>query len=213
MSLNQLILENPAFQAWSDGTPANWSVSPEVLRFIHRHVRSGMSTLETGAGQTTAAFALAGARHIAITLDPGEAERIRAWCTNHGVDADLTFIHESSDVALARGTGIPDRLDFVLIDGAHRFPFPCIDWHYTQGRVPVGGIVAVDDFTMPSVRVLHDFLLGEDEWGLVEVLGRTSFFRRLSETIVVNDCQGQRINQRSWQPERPGTQTEREPAS
>jgi hypothetical protein len=196
MSLNLLILENPSFQCWSDGTPANWSVAPDVLRFIHRHVSRGMRTLETGAGQTTVAFALAGARHTAITLDPGEAERIRAWCVDHGVEADLTFIHESSDIALARGDGIPQGVDFVFIDGAHRFPFPCLDWHYTERRLKVGGIVAVDDYQMPSVRILHDFLEGEDEWELIEVLGRTSFFRRLRETVVINDCWGQRLNQR-----------------
>ncbi|MFC4172719.1 class I SAM-dependent methyltransferase [Microvirga sp. GCM10011540] len=197
--LERLILENPSFQAWSDGTPANWSVHPDVLRFIVRHVTPGMRTLETGSGQSTVAFALAGARHTAITLDPGEAQRIRAWLAEHGAPADLTFIHESSDVALTRDAGIPSELDFVFIDGAHRFPFPCLDWHYTEQRLRVGGLMAVDDYAMPSVRILHDFLLGEDEWDLLEVIGRTSFFRRVRETVVINDCQGQRINQRPWQ--------------
>ena len=160
-----------------------------------------MRTLETGAGQTTIAFAIAGAHHTAITLDPGEAHRIRAWCARHGVSCDdLAFIHESSDQALARGDGIPDRLDFVFIDGAHRFPFPCLDWHFTEGRLAVGGIVGVDDFAMPSVRILFEFLNGEHEWTLVETIARTAFFRRDRETVVVNDCQGQQINKVPYEP-------------
>ncbi len=179
-----LIRENPDLQVWGDGTPANWAVAPEVLRFIGAHVRPGMQTLETGAGQPTIAFAIAGARHTAITLDRGEAERVRSWCARNGVPLDnLAFIHENSDQALSRGDGIPEALDFVFIDGAHRFPFPCL------------GLSGVDDFAMPSVRILFDFLRAEDEWTLVETIARTAFFRRDRETVVVNDCQGQRINQ------------------
>src|SRR5215831_3071645 len=74
--LERLIVERPSFHAWPDGTPANWSVEPRVLRFIAAHVKPGMSTLETGAGQTTVAFALAGAHHICITPDQAQVDRI-----------------------------------------------------------------------------------------------------------------------------------------
>ncbi|MBM0202948.1 class I SAM-dependent methyltransferase [Micromonospora sp. STR1s_5] len=200
-TIQALIDESPPLQAWADGTPANWAVAPEVLRFIVDHVKPGMSTLETGAGQTTIAFAIARSSHTAITLDIGEAERIRAWCAGHQVSTDeLAFLYESSDQALPRGLGVPAVLDFVFIDGAHRFPFPCMDWHYTESRLRVGGVLGVDDYAMPSVRVLYDFLMGEDEWELTAVLGRTALFRRVRETVVYNDCQGQRINQLPWTP-------------
>ena len=51
-----------------------------------------------------------------------------------------------------------------------------------------------EPWDMPSVRVLHEFLAGEDEWELVGIVGRTSFIRRSRETLVVNDCHGQNIN-------------------
>ena len=108
----------------------------------------------------------------------------------------MTFIHESSAVALPSGRSIPDRLDFVFIDGAHRFPFPILDWHYTEHRVPVGGIVAVDDYPVPSVRILHNFLVGEDDWELLFSTQNTSFFRRVRETVNVLDFFGQKINKR-----------------
>jgi hypothetical protein len=192
--IETLISEQPQFHAWPDGKPANWSVAPEVLRFIRASLKPSMRTLETGAGQTTVAFAIAGTNHVCITPDQAQAERIRSYCSEHGIKETVTFIHDSSDIALASGQGIPDVIDFVLIDGAHRFPFPILDWHFTERRVPVGGIMAVDDYPMPSVRILHDFLLVEDEWELIQSFQVTSFFRRKRETVNEWDWADQKIN-------------------
>jgi len=189
-----LISARPHFHAWPDGRPADWSVAPEVLRFIRGNLKPSMRTLETGAGQTTVAFAIAGTHHVCITPDRAQAERIRSYFREHEIQDRVTFIYDSSDAALPLGKGIPEILDFVLIDGAHRFPFPILDWHFTERRVPVGGIVAVDDYLMPSVRILHDFLLGEKEWELIEKFKVTSIFRRKRETVNVRDWADQKIN-------------------
>jgi hypothetical protein len=192
--IEQLITKRPHFHAWPDGKPANWAVAPDVLRFIHQNLAPGMQTLETGAGQTTVAFAIAGTQHTCITPDRDQAERIRGYCAEEGINCTVAFIHESSDIALPAGNGIPETLDFILIDGAHRFPFPILDWHYTEQRLRVGGIVAVDDYPMPSVRILHEFLMGEDEWDLIQRFQRTSFFRRNRKTVNVWDWADQNIN-------------------
>jgi predicted O-methyltransferase YrrM len=196
-SIEELIAQRPHFHAWPDGKPANWAVAPEVLRFMRQKITPGMRTLETGAGQSTVVFAMAGAQHTCITPDLDQAERIRAYCAAHGIRDTVTFIHESSDVALSAGRGIPEALDLVLIDGAHRFPFPILDWHYTERRLGVGGIVAVDDYPMPSVKILFDFLVGEDEWELIQRFQRTAFFRRRRETVNVWDWADQKINEKA----------------
>src|SRR5215469_18877509 len=77
--IERLLADRPAFHAWPDGTPANWSVAPDVLRSLAALVKPGMNTLETGAGQTTVAFALGGANHICITPDAAQAEKIRNY--------------------------------------------------------------------------------------------------------------------------------------
>ncbi len=177
--LERLIRDNPSFHTWPDDSPANCSVAPDALMFIHDQLLPGMNTLETGAGQTTVAFAIAGTHHICITPQREQADRIRDYCDELSVQGDLTFVFESSDAALPRISLLPDSLDFIFIDGAHRFPFPCLDWHYTQGRLRVGGIVGVDDCRLPSVRVLHDFLCGDQKWQLVQVIDLTSFFRKV----------------------------------
>lgn len=192
--LDRLISDNPVLHNWPDGSPANWSVPAPVLRFIHGCLSPGMRTIETGAGQTTVVFAIAGTRHTCVSPQPEHTSKVRAYCAGLGITGDVTFIHESSDTALAREGVVPDTLDFVFIDGAHRFPFPCLDWHYTARRLKIGGIMGVDDCAMPSVKILHDFLCGEDEWELATLLGRTSFFRKIGEADITLDCQGQKIN-------------------
>jgi hypothetical protein len=54
--------------------------------------------------------------------------------------------------------------------------------------------VAVDDYRMPSVRILFDFLSGEDEWELVKTFGATAFFRRLRIATNARDWADQNIN-------------------
>lgn len=193
-AIETLLSDRPSFHAWPDGRPANWSVAPAVLRFLVEQLEPGMSTLETGAGQTTVAFVIAGTHHVAVTPDAAQAERIEKYLDGLGIERDLKFVLESSDTALPAGRGIPDRLDFVFIDGAHRFPFPILDWYYTQARVPVGGMLAIDDFIMPSVRILYDFLLSEDDWELVQAFQVTAFFRRVGARENLWDWADQKIN-------------------
>src|SRR3569833_785805 len=95
--LERLIAERPSFHAWPDGTPANWSVEPKVLRFIAALVSPGLASLVSGAGQITIAFALAGARHVCITPDQAQVERIRGYLDGLGVRHEVTFVVESSD--------------------------------------------------------------------------------------------------------------------
>ena len=98
--IETLISERPHFHAWPDGRPANWSVAPDVLRFIRASLKPSMRTLETGAGQTTVAFAIAGTHHVCITPDRAQAERIRGYCSEHGIEDTVRFIRDGWDIAL-----------------------------------------------------------------------------------------------------------------
>lgn len=194
-AIEQLFRDRPSFHAWPDGTPANGSVAGAMPQYLADLVEPGMNTLETGARQTTVAFVVRGANHISITPDAGQAEKIKTYIDPLNIETgSIAFIHRSSDEALPAGEGIPDRLDVVPIDGAHRFPFPILDWYYTQARVPVGGVMIVDDYKMPSVRILYDFLDGEQEWELIQAFEVTAFFRRVKETVSKWDWADQRIN-------------------
>lgn len=193
MSLERLIKDNPQFHQY-EGTSTSWAVHPDTLRFLYNMLTPGMSTLETGCGHTTVIFSMVNTKHICITPDQGEAERVQQYCAKLGLAENITFIIESSDTILPQGELIPSELDFIFIDGAHRFPIPVIDWYYTAFRLKLGGIVSVDDFKIPSVKIVYDFLSVEEEWELIKIVYNTAFFRKLQEPKNVNDWGGQKIN-------------------
>ncbi len=193
MLLERLLKDNPQFHYYK-GAFTSWAIHPDTLRFLYSMLTPGMSTLETGCGQTTVVFSIAGTKHICIMPDQEEAERVQKYCAELSLPKNITFIIKSSDIVLPQGEQIPSELDHVFIDGAHGFPAPIIDWHYTARRLKLGGIVSVDDFKMPSVKVLYDFLCVEEEWELITVMHNTAFFRKLGEPKDINDWSGQKIN-------------------
>src|SRR5690349_631030 len=91
----------------------------------------------TGAGGGTLVFAGRGASHTAISPVADEHDRLRRYGAAHGIAMDrVRFIAESSHTALL-GTWSPEPLDMVLVDGAHSFPFPTLDWMYTAPHLKV----------------------------------------------------------------------------
>jgi hypothetical protein len=193
--IERLISDNPAFHEYK-GVPTSWSVHPETLRFLYALLKPGMTTLETGCGQTTVVFSIAGTQHTCITPSEAEMSRIRDYCRRLNLAENIRFIQESSDAALPCGKDIPEKLDMVFIDGAHRFPIPIIDWYYTASRLKNGSIVAVDDYKMPSVQILFDFLSMEAEWKQVKISENTAFFEKLEDPFIdfEDDWQHQKIN-------------------
>jgi len=200
-TIERLVEDRPQFHVKPDGRPVSWAVNADVVRFIYENVKPGMITLETGSGHSTVAFALAGARHIAVTPSEAEGQKVLEYCGAIGIEPHVRFLHEQSDRILPNSAEIPPELDFVLIDGAHYFPIPCIDFHYTAGRLKVGGIMGVDDIFMPSVRVLYDFLCAEDHWELVSQIRDTAFFRLLRHKVSpsTDPWTGQGINKAFWE--------------
>jgi predicted O-methyltransferase YrrM len=152
----------------------------DALRWIGTLPRP-LRTLETGCGMSTLVFAARGDRHLCITPAQSEADAVRAYCDQHGIDAGgVTFQLEQSETALPsldRG-----RLDLVLIDGSHAFPTVFVDWLYTVPHLEVGGTLVIDDVHLWTGKILRDFLAAEPEWEIVdEWLGRTTALRKLGD--------------------------------
>ena len=154
----------------------------KALEWIEANVQPGMRTLETGAGASTVVFAARGALHTAISPAAEEHRRIREYCDQNGISTDqVRFIDDSSHTALANLA--PDPLDVVLIDGAHGFPFPMLDWYLVQSRIQVGGALIVDDAYIPAVNALVSNLRDMRAWDLEAAPGgRTVVFcKKLAE--------------------------------
>jgi len=187
---DQLRRDPPGLHA---GGSEYWGLAWEALEWLEREVRPGMATLETGSGASTLVFAAAGADHEAVTPEPDEETRFRAEAERRGVDgARVSFRIGLSHEVLP---GLEPRpLDLVLVDGAHGFPYPILDWWYVARRVKVGGRVLLDDAYMPPVRALLDALRADPSWAVEDAASfRTAVVRKVADGLPAFDWEGERI--------------------
>ena len=163
------------------GADEYWGLAWAALGWLEANVREGWSTLETGSGASTIVFAAAGAQHEAVTPDAGEEARIRTRCSELGIDSSgVTFRIGPSHEVLARWE--PRPLDLVLIDGAHGFPYPILDWWQVAQHVRVGGIVLLDDAYLPAVAAIVDFARTSPAWRVEDAVSfRTARLTKLSD--------------------------------
>lgn len=152
-----------------------------------------MATLETGSGSSTLVFAAGGPEHEAVTPAADEEERFRSECERREIDGSrVTFRIGFSHEVLPQLDARP--LDLVLVDGAHGFPYPILDWWFLAGRLRVGGRMLLDDAYMPPVRALLDALRAQPQWQLEEPASfRTAVVRKVAEGAPSFDWEGERI--------------------
>src|SRR5215467_7688694 len=130
MNLDELLRAKPLLHEDALGQLHSWQLGPGALEFIDAHVRRGSKTLEVGAGVSTVLFAMKGTLHTCVVPDIKEVRRIEAFCREHQISMDnVTFEVDFSERCLPRLE--PSELDLILIDGAHGFPTPFLDWYYT----------------------------------------------------------------------------------
>lgn len=191
--------ERPQFH-YVDGEPVEWSIGPQTLERMLEYLPRARATLETGCGFSTVLFAAAGIDHTVVTPAREEVERVRDFCAKHGISTSgLNNVIGDSTRALA--TLEMPELDLVLIDGAHAFPVPCIDWYFTQSALRPGGHLVIDDFRMPSVAFLVRFLRAErPTWREVAVTGNSVIFSKLADDDFSRDWEGQFINRHAMRP-------------
>lgn len=193
-TIERLLADRPAFHAGGD---ARWDSLPGTLEEIRRSVRPGDTTLETGAGASTVVFAATGALHTAISPDAGEHERIRTYCREAGVDEGrVSFVVGCSEDVLPSLLGHERTLDFALIDGAHAFPFPAVDWCYISRALRIGGRLLIDDITIPTVTPVFRHMLVEPNWQLDSVLDERAAVLTLTAEPASGDWPAQRSNAR-----------------
>ena len=158
-----------------------WGLAWEALEWLEENVRPGMATLETGAGASTMVFAAGGAEHHAVTPAADEERRIRDACAARGIDdTRVTFHIGRSQDLLPTLDGPP--LDLVLLDGAHGFPYPILDWWYLAPRIKVGGRMLLDDAYLPAVATIVDYARAADAWALERPVSfRTARLRKLRD--------------------------------
>ncbi len=153
--------------------------SAVALQALVRHAsaRPLQHSLETGSGASAPLLSHLSADHYVFAMDGGTGS-IR------GVESSpllrrsaVTFVEGPTQVTLPRHT-FSDRLQLVLIDGPHGYPFPDLEYYYLYPHLDPGGLLIVDDIHIPTIGNLFDFLTADEMFHLEEVVETTAFFRR-----------------------------------
>jgi len=169
-------------------SPDYWGLAWDALAWLEQNVHEGMSTLETGAGASTMIFAARRAEHEVVTPDPEEERRIRRACDERGIDASRVTFHIGPSQNV-----LPDlatrSLDLALVDGAHGFPYPILDWWHLAPCLKLGGRMLLDDAYLPSVAAIVDYVKASDSWALEPPISfRTACIRKLREDEPPGDA-------------------------
>jgi len=170
-----------------------WGIAWEALEFLERTVQPEMATLETGAGASTIVFAARGADHEAVTPSQEEADRILAECGRRGISTDRVHFRIGSSADVLRDWEARP-LDLVLVDGAHAFPYPTLDWWYLAPHLKVGGLMLLDDAYMPPVAAVVDHVRDSKAWRLEDPISfRTAVARKLADEVPDGEWKGERV--------------------
>lgn len=177
VELAELLAARPRLHR-AGNSRVSFALHDEVLRFIDSAVDEGSRTIETGAGVSTALFALKGTEHTCVVPLRTEVEDIRSWCVAAGISTERVRFEIGSSDRVLPALKSPS-FDLVLIDGAHAFPIPFIDWYYAGRRLRLGGKLVVDDTNLWTGSVLRQFLRDQPGWDLLwELEGRSAIFER-----------------------------------
>jgi Methyltransferase domain len=162
-----------------------------ALEWLERTVQPGWATLETGAGLSTLVLASRGAIHEAVTPSQDESERISVEAERLGISLEhVRFRIASSHEELPRWE--PRSLDLALLDGAHGFPYPILDWWYVAPHLKRGGYLLLDDAYMDAVSHVVDFLRSRPAWHVEGAVGyRTLVVRKLEDELPPFDSLGE----------------------
>src|SRR5688500_17998593 len=166
------------------GGLTTWGISVRLARFLDARLTPQSTTLETGTGLSTILFLRRGvARHISITPYEPEFKAVRTYCAAVGIDTGpLEAVCASSQRYLPSAPLPP--LDLVLIDGAHDFPAPFLDWFYTAEALKVGGLMVVDDLPLLTGTILADFMRADERWDEVLRDDRFAVYRKRVHPIA-----------------------------
>lgn len=153
--------------------------SPRVLAAIVRHASQQPihHSAETGSGASTLLFSHLSQNHTVFALDnnSGSVANVRRsrWLRPDVV----TFVEGPTQQTLPRYR-FTEKLQLVLIDGPHAYPFPDIEYYFLYPHLDTGALLILDDIHIRSVNNLFQFLSRDAMFKLIEVVDTTAFFRR-----------------------------------
>ena len=157
-----------------------WATQRTCYDFILSKVTDGSTTLETGLGVSTVLFARLGCSHTCVVPAQVEIDNVTAYFDERGIEHEnVRFVTGFSDEVLPRLK--IDPVDLFLIDGAHGYPAPIIDWFYGAQHLRRGGTLVLDDIQLRQVQALDAFLQKDPRWVELSRTDKWVAYRRESE--------------------------------
>jgi len=192
--IDKLYEDKPSFHRADDTTWTSWNSNWNMLRMLQGMLQPDMKCLEIGSGYTTVVFIYKRCFHICITPDPDEINRIKEYCMESGISMDrfdfrIGFSYDILPLYHDNGK------DVILIDGAHAFPFPIVDWFFTTKLLKDGGLMIIDDADIVSCNILVKFLLSDCFWERIVIEKNFAVFRKLPNPLGDHLYTGDWLNQ------------------
>jgi predicted O-methyltransferase YrrM len=116
-------------------------------------------------------------RLLSIDVDPAAIERAEARVRKHGLEGYVRLA-----VAESSGWKPAGQVEFLFIDGDHRYSGCKADWQTWSPQVVVGGIVAMHDTGDPQVmQVVQE--VNQRKWNVMNFVGDCglAFLQRVTE--------------------------------
>lgn len=173
--------------------PEEWhdagSLGGGVLRRIAFHAGEAvLNSAETGAGKSTLLFSHLSGRHTVFALDCGGSLSV-VRTSPFFKSANVEIVEGPTQKTLP-AYDFTEKLQLVLIDGPHGYPFPDMEYWFFYPHIDTGGLLIIDDIHIPSIHNLFAFLRDDEMFDLLEVIGTTAIFRRTEAPLFDPYCDG-----------------------
>jgi hypothetical protein len=138
------------------------------------HIRN---SVETGSGASTLLLSHLSEHHSVFALDEGSGSVTNVRRSSLLRRDVVTFVEGPTQVTLPTHR-FTEKLQLVLIDGPHGYPFPDLEYYYLYPHLDTGALLILDDIHIPTVHNLFQFLRRDAMFDLNEIVRTTAFFTR-----------------------------------
>lgn len=141
------------------------------------HNRRIRNSAETGSGASTLLFSHLSEHHTVFALEDGRGSINNVRRSPLLRQNVVTFVEGPTQVTLPQ-YHFSEKLQLVLIDGPHGYPFPDLEYYFLYPHLETDALLILDDIHIPTVHNLFRFLRRDAMFELDEVVQQTAFFRR-----------------------------------
>jgi predicted O-methyltransferase YrrM len=137
------------------------------------------NSAETGSGASTLLFSHLSQHHTVFAADNGSGSIANVRRSPLLRPNVVAFVEGPTQATLPRYR-FTEKLQLVLIDGPHGYPFPDLEYYFLYPHLDSGALLILDDIHIPTVHNLFQFLRQDAMFELDGTVETTAFFTRTS---------------------------------